>query len=82
MSDKSAHIEKEVGSAHPIRVGISIGDVNGIGPEVIIKALNDNRLLLDCTPIITVQQKHFHTIKKRLKSLIFNTNLVNQQTML
>lgn len=36
----------------PIRVGITIGDVNGIGPEVIIKALRDNRILQDCTPII------------------------------
>ena len=30
-----------------IRVGISIGDVNGIGPEVIIKSLNDHRILQD-----------------------------------
>jgi 4-hydroxythreonine-4-phosphate dehydrogenase len=36
----------------PIRVGITIGDINGIGPEVIIKALRDNRILQDCIPII------------------------------
>ena len=35
-----------------IRVGISIGDVNGIGPEIIIKALRDNRILTDCTAVI------------------------------
>ena len=46
------NIEKELGNPNPIRVGISIGDVNGIGPEIIIKALGDNRLLLDCTPTI------------------------------
>ena len=36
----------------PIKVGITIGDINGVGPEVIIKALRDNRILVDCTPII------------------------------
>jgi 4-hydroxythreonine-4-phosphate dehydrogenase len=36
----------------PIRVGISIGDVNGIGPEVILKTFSDNRLLDFVTPVI------------------------------
>ncbi len=66
MTDKSTHIEKEVGSAHPIRVGISIGDINGIGPEVIIKSLNDNRLLLDCTPIIYGSTKTLSYHKKAI----------------
>jgi 4-hydroxythreonine-4-phosphate dehydrogenase len=26
-------------------IGLTIGDVNGIGPEVIIKSLVDNRLM-------------------------------------
>lgn len=34
------------------KIGISIGDINGIGPEVIIKALSDDRILGICTPII------------------------------
>lgn len=59
--------EKEVGSANPIRVGISIGDVNGIGPEVIIKALNDNRILLDCTPIIYGSTKTLSYHKKAIR---------------
>lgn len=33
-------------------IGISIGDVNGIGPEVILKALEDNMILDLCTPVI------------------------------
>lgn len=36
----------------PIRVGISIGDINGIGPEVILKTFSDNRLLDFVTPVI------------------------------
>ena len=35
-----------------MKIGITIGDVNGIGPEVIIKALSDERILDHFTPII------------------------------
>jgi 4-hydroxythreonine-4-phosphate dehydrogenase len=58
--------EKEVGSSHPIRVGISIGDINGIGPEIIIKSLIDPRILLDCTPIIYGSTKTLSYHKKAL----------------
>ena len=33
-------------------IGISIGDLNGIGPELIIKSLSDPRILELCTPVI------------------------------
>lgn len=35
-----------------IRAGITQGDINGIGYEVILKALADNRIFDICTPII------------------------------
>lgn len=35
-----------------VKIGISIGDINGVGPEVIIKTLSDERILNFCTPII------------------------------
>jgi len=35
-----------------IKVGITQGDINGIGYEVILKAFNDARLLEICTPIL------------------------------
>lgn len=35
-----------------IKVGISIGDINGIGLEVILKTIIDERILKTCTPII------------------------------
>ena len=41
-----------VKESQKLRVGITCGDVNGIGYEVIIKALNDNRMLQMLTPII------------------------------
>lgn len=34
------------------KIGISIGDPNGIGPEVIIKTLADEAILHYCTPVI------------------------------
>jgi len=50
-----------------IKIGISIGDLNGIGTEVILKTFKDVRMLELCTPIIfgstkilSVQKKHFN----------------------
>jgi 4-hydroxythreonine-4-phosphate dehydrogenase len=38
-------------------IGITTGDINGIGPEVIIKTLSDNRILDLCTPIVFSSNK-------------------------
>ena len=38
--------------AQKIKVGISIGDLNGIGMEVILKTFKDARMMDFCTPII------------------------------
>lgn len=51
----------------PIRVGITIGDVNGVGPEVIIKALKDNRILQDCTPVIYGSTRTMSYHKKAIR---------------
>ena len=40
-----------------IRVGISIGDLNGIGCEVILKTFEDTRMLDFCTPVIFASNK-------------------------
>ena len=51
-----------------VKIGISIGDINGIGPEVIIKALSNEMLLHECTPIIYGSSKvmgyHKNVVKK------------------
>lgn len=54
-----------------IRVGISIGDINGIGPEVVIKALSDNRILQSCTPIVYASSKTLSYHKKTLRNVDF-----------
>lgn len=70
--EKEKEKEKDLGNPNPIRVGISIGDINGIGPEVIIKALNDSRMLLECMPIIYGSTKVFAHYKKVLNENDFN----------
>ncbi len=40
-----------------IKVGISIGDLNGIGCEVILKTFEDTRMLDFCTPVIFASNK-------------------------
>ena len=48
-------------------VGITIGDINGIGPEVIIKALSDSRILNHVTPVIFGSTKVLSFYRKMLK---------------
>ena len=40
-----------------IIVGISIGDLNGIGVEVILKTFLDKRMLDFCTPVLFASTK-------------------------
>ena len=53
-----------------IRVGISIGDLNGIGPEIILKTFEDPRSLELCTPVIFASFKTVSFYKKHFKSKI------------
>ncbi len=53
-------------------VGFSCGDINGIGPEIIIKALNDNRVLDLCTPVIFASNKVINFYKKAIGDGNFN----------
>lgn len=49
-----------------IKVGITHGDFNGIGYEVILKMLDDNRLLELCTPVIYGSAKIAANYRKQL----------------
>ncbi|MGR7812726.1 4-hydroxythreonine-4-phosphate dehydrogenase PdxA [Lacinutrix undariae] len=53
-----------------IRVGISVGDLNGIGPEIILKTFEDSRMLDFCTPVIFASIKVMSFFKKHFKSSI------------
>ncbi|RAU83410.1 4-hydroxythreonine-4-phosphate dehydrogenase PdxA [Pontibacter arcticus] len=54
------------------RIGISIGDTNGIGPEVVVKTLSDARILNFCTPVIYASAAVLQHTKAALKADYFN----------
>ncbi|MGB4959271.1 MAG: 4-hydroxythreonine-4-phosphate dehydrogenase PdxA, partial [Saprospiraceae bacterium] len=74
-----------------MKIGITIGDINGISPEVIIKALSDTRLLQSFTPVIygsykvlsyhknIVKDNHlsFHSIQSGAQAIDGKINLVS-----
>ena len=58
-------------------VGITQGDGNGIGYEVIIKALADERMLDMCTPVVYGSSKIFGFYKKQIHNIDqINTNVI------
>ncbi|MFZ5554523.1 MAG: 4-hydroxythreonine-4-phosphate dehydrogenase PdxA [Bacteroidota bacterium] len=59
-----------------IKVGVSIGDINGIGMEVIIKTFADNRVLQDVTPVVYGSSKIASYYKKNLNLNEFNFHLI------
>ncbi len=59
-----------------IKVGITCGDVNGIGLEIIMKTFLDNRMHQICTPVIYAGQKLVSLQRKLL-----NLNEFNYQTI-
>ena len=58
--------------AHKPRIGITIGDLNGVGPEVVMKAVSDNRLHNIVTPVIYGSAKVISFYKKILNIEEFN----------
>lgn len=56
--------------AENIIVGISIGDLNGIGSEVILKTFEDSRMLELCTPVIFANAKILSFVKKSFTSTV------------
>ncbi|MFM2394787.1 MAG: hypothetical protein RLZZ546_2769 [Bacteroidota bacterium] len=74
-----------------MKIGITIGDVNGVGPEVIIKALSNEKILDAFTPIIYGSSKvmsyhknivkesqiQFHHISDPTKAVAKKVNVLN-----
>ena len=65
-----------------IVVGISIGDINGIGIEVILKTFVDKRMLDFCTPVLFGATKTIAAHKKQLQleSHLHSISSINQLT--
>jgi 4-hydroxy-L-threonine phosphate dehydrogenase PdxA len=67
---------KNVEQQKPI-IGITLGDYNGIGPEVILKALTDKKILEMCTPVIYGSQRVFGFYRKALELKDWTLNNIN-----
>lgn len=59
-----------------IRIGITQGDINGIGYEIIIKTLIDNRILEICTPVVYGSAKVAAYHRKTLNISDFSMNII------
>ncbi|MBC8053150.1 MAG: 4-hydroxythreonine-4-phosphate dehydrogenase PdxA [Sphingobacteriaceae bacterium] len=59
-----------------IKVGISVGDINGIGLEVILKTLADSVILNHCTPIVYGNTKVASFYRKALTMNDFSFNVI------
>jgi 4-hydroxythreonine-4-phosphate dehydrogenase len=57
-------------------IGLSCGDVNGIGLEIIIKTVSDSRLLEICTPVIFANNKVLNFYRKAIPEINFNFSSV------
>lgn len=64
-------------SSEVVKIGISIGDINGISAEIVMNALSDNRLLVDCTPVIYASSKVFSYHKKAARVRDFNYVIID-----
>lgn len=65
-----------------IRVGITHGDINGVGYEVILKTLCDARIVEMCTPVVYGSAKIASYYRKSLDLSTFNYNTVENATQL
>ena len=55
-----------------LRLGVTIGDPNGISPEIILKSFKDVRMLELCTPVIYASKNILSFYKKELDISEFN----------
>jgi len=69
---------KENDKEHKVVVGITHGDFNGIGYEIIIKTLMEPRMLEICTPVVYGSSKIASYHRKALNINDFNFNLVKK----
>jgi 4-hydroxythreonine-4-phosphate dehydrogenase len=59
-------------------IGLSIGDLNGIGTELIIKTISDHRLLELFTPVIFASNKVINFYRKSVPDINFNYQSIKE----
>lgn len=63
--------------SNKLRVGITLGDINGVGPELIIKAFQDKRLSNICIPIVYGSARVLNIYKKLFQIEKFHYTVIN-----
>jgi 4-hydroxythreonine-4-phosphate dehydrogenase len=63
---------------HKVRLGITVGDLNGIGMEVIIKTLMEPRITNICTPIVYGSSRTASYHRKALGVNDWSFNIINE----
>jgi len=61
-------------------IGFTCGDLNGIGIELIIKSLSDNRILELCTPVVFCSSKAINFYKKSIPDSNLNYQNIKEFT--
>ncbi|GAB3951799.1 hypothetical protein GCM10028805_32670 [Spirosoma harenae] len=77
IQDLSGHnhpLAEYAGREDRLVIGISLGDYNGVGPEVILKALQYNRLQKICTPVIYGSMRILNRYRNLLNFKDWNLN--------
>lgn len=69
-----------VTNEHKPIIGFSCGDINGIGIELIVKVLSDNRVLDICTPVIFGNNKAINFYRKALPESNINFAIIKDAT--
>lgn len=67
---------QEEHTPYKLKIGISHGDFNGIGYEIILKTFQDPRMFDYCTPIIYGSSKIASYYKKLLPGINYNFNTI------
>jgi 4-hydroxythreonine-4-phosphate dehydrogenase len=70
-------IRKKPASPASRRVGISIGDLNGIGGEIFLKTFEDQRMLDFCTPVVFANVKLMSFLNKHFGTKLFFQGIEN-----
>ena len=70
---------ESIDKKRPLRVGITHGDYNGVGYEVILKTFSDSRMYDQCTPVLYGSTK-LASYHKKLLSLHQDLNFVSIKT--
>ncbi|MBD0331836.1 MAG: 4-hydroxythreonine-4-phosphate dehydrogenase PdxA [Chitinophagaceae bacterium] len=61
-------------------IGVTCGDLNGIGIELIIKTFSDHRVLEQCTPVILASNKVINFYRKSVPEIHFSYQSIKDLT--